>query len=51
MLIVLTVSFRDLRQTAELIGGRLVQIGPAVMASTWRPAILSLYKYATLAAI
>ena len=51
MLTELTVRFRDFRQTAELIGARLVEVGAGVLASTWRPALLSLYKYTALATI
>ena len=39
---------RDFRQTAELVGARLSKIRPEVVASLWRPAILSLYRFVAL---
>ena len=41
-------SFRDLRQTAELIGARLADIKPQVLARCWRPALLGLFRFAAL---
>ena len=32
----------------ELVGSRLLQIRPEVVAGTWRVAILNLYRYACL---
>ncbi len=39
---------RDLRQTAELVGARLSEIGRDVLAACWRPALLGLYRFAAL---
>ena len=38
--------YSDLRQTAELIGARLLQLRPELLASVWRVALLHLYRYA-----
>ena len=44
----LTRLCRDLRQAAELIGARFLQLRPELLASVWRVAILHLYRYAGL---
>ena len=44
----LTKFVRDLRQAAELVGARLDEIGPGVLAACWRPALLGLYRFAAL---
>ena len=44
-------SNSDLRQSAELIGARILQLGPKLLASTWRVALLNLYRYAALTQI
>ena len=42
------INYRDLRQAAELIGHRLMQIQPSMLAGVWRVALLNLYRYAAL---
>ena len=37
---------RDLRQAAELVGQRLIQLRPDLLASVWHVALLHLYRYA-----
>ena len=44
----LTKIYSDLRQTAELVGARLLQIGQVTFANIWHVALLHLYKYAAL---
>ena len=39
---------RDLRQTAELVGARLLEIRRKVLAACWWPALLGLYRFAAL---
>ena len=39
---------RNLRQTAELVGARLLEIRREVLAACWRPALLGLYRFAAL---
>ena len=38
--------FRDLRQAAELVGQRLIQLRPDLLANVWHVALLHLYRYA-----
>ena len=42
---------RDLRQTAELFGARLLEMRHEVLAACWRPALLGLYRFAALAPV
>ena len=48
VIVAIIQSYSDLRQAAELIGARILQLGPKLLASTWRIALLNLYRYAAL---
>ena len=44
----LITVYSNLRQAAELIGQRMQQLRPDVLASIWRVALLNIYRYAGL---